>query len=400
MTSPVDTSVKYFSSLMANPPVLGGVAGAGIALFDACLKDGFDVKSVVSLTVSGGVATVAWSGVHSCLKNTVIQIAGVTGALITLNGEQKVTSKPTATSCTFATTAPDGTAAGTITMKMAPLGWAKPFSGTNLGVYQSQATLSPKHLVRVDDTSTTLMRLVGYETMSDVNNGLGPFPTAAQVSGGGYWPKRQSAAATGVPWFIVGDDRMFYFVVSPYGASPTSFAFQSTVRGFGDPIAYKPSGDAYATVLNISAQSAVSSQSDGDFASPNFSTQFSPRSFTGLGTSVGGYSSAYTGSTNASGIATTLGVFPNNVDGALYLSKKFATLSGDGSPRSELPGLRHVPQSVLLSQFTPGDLWPGAGADAGRDFLVVRSTNNTALSSNVSDSTSGIVLFDVTGPWR
>lgn len=399
MTSPVDTSVKFFSSMMANPPVYAGVAGAGIALFDACLKDGFDVKAVVSLVVAGGVATVTWSGVHSAQRDAVILVSGVTGALTALNGEQKVTGKPTTTSCTFATAAADGTASGAITIKMAPLGWAKPFSGTNLAAYQSQSLASPKHLLRVDDTSTTVLRLVGYESMTDINNGLGAFPTAAQFSGGGYWPKRQAASATGVPWILVGDDRFFYFIVCPYGLGPASWSFNSTTRGFGDPIPMKPSGDVFGTVLNVSATSSISSQQDGDFVNPTVSLTYMPRSYTGNGTGVTGYTAAYCGGTNASGLVATLGSFPNTIDGALYLSKKFTTLSSDGTPRAELPGLRHIPQSNTAGQFTVGDLWPGIGSDAGRNFMAFNSTN-TSLSSATNASNTGFAMIDVTGPWR
>jgi hypothetical protein len=402
MTSPVDTSVKFFSSLMANAPVYNGVAGAGIALLDACFKDGFDVKSVASLVVAGGVATVNWAGVHSAQRDAVILVSGVTGSLTALNGEQKVTSKPNATSCTFATAAADGTASGTISIKMAPLGWAKPFSGTNLAAYQSQNLASAKHLLRVDDTSTTLLRVVGYESMTDINSGLGAFPTAAQFSGGGYWPKRQAASATAVPWILVGDDRFFYFIVCPYGPGGSSFTFNSTTRGFGDPVVLKPSGDAYATVLNVSAQSGVASMQDGDFVNPTVSTTYMPRSFTGNGTGVSGYTAAYCGSTNASGLVATLGTFPNNIDGALYLSKKYTALSGDGTPRAELPGLRHIPQNGTGGQFVVGDLWPGVGADAGRNFLAIPSTNtslSSAISTGVAGST-GVAMIDVTGPWR
>lgn len=398
MTSPVDTGVKFFSSMMANAPVLGGAASTGIALLDACLKDGFDTKAA-TITVAGGVATVAWSGTHSCVKESVIQVIGATGSATALNGEQKVTSKPSATSCTFATAVADGVAPGSITIKMAPLGWAKPFSGTNLAVYQSQNILSPKHLLRVDDSSTTLMRVVGYETMSDVNTGIGAFPTNAQVVAGGMWPKRQAASATGVPWILIGDDRIFYLVLSPYGASPTSWAFNSTIRGFGDPIVYKPSGDAYATMLNASTQLAVASAMDGDFANPNVSNMYTPRTFTGLGTAMNHYTSAFTGGGNVSGQFATLGSFPNPIDGALYLSKKFLAVSGDNAPRAEVPGLRHIPQSGVRSAMVPGDIWPGTGLDAGKNFMVLPCTNSS-LSSGEVDGSSGRMMIDVTGPWR
>jgi hypothetical protein len=46
-------------------------------------------------------------------------------------------------------------------------------------------------------------RASGYESMSDVNTGTGPFPTAAQVAGGGYWEKSARPAprrAIGSSW--------------------------------------------------------------------------------------------------------------------------------------------------------------------------------------------------------
>jgi hypothetical protein len=398
MTSPVNTSVKFFSSLMPNAPVLSGAAGAGIAVLDACLKDGFDTKGA-TIAVAGGVATVTWSGVHSAVPESVIQVTGATGAWTALNGEQKVVTKPNATSCTFATAAPDGAVTGTITIKMAPLGWAKPFSGTNLAAYQSQSVLSPKHLLRVDDSSATLMRVVGYESMTDINTGVGAFPSNAQISGGGMWPKRQAASATGVVWFVIGDERMFYFVVVPYASGPTAYAAGSTIRGFGDPIPYKPSGDAYATVLNMYHGTTVSAAGEGDFANPNVSNMYSPRSFTALGAPVAQYANTFTGG-SVSGIQASLGAFPNAIDGALYMAKKFVALSGgDGSPRAEIPGIRHVPQSVSVNQFVPGEVWPGAGSDAGKSMLVVRCTN-AALSTAPTDANTGVLFFDVTGPWR
>jgi hypothetical protein len=397
MTSPVNTSVKFFHSMMANPPVLSGVAGAGIAVLDACLKDGFDTKSA-TIAVAGGVATVTWSGVHSAVPESVIQVTGATGAWTVLNGEQKVVSKLNATSCTFATAAPDGAVTGTITIKMAPLGWAKPFSGTNLAAYQSQHVLSPKHLLRVDDTNATFMRVVGYETMSDINSGLGAFPTAAQFASGGVWPKRQTASATGVVWFVIGDERMFFIVLVPYAVSPTSYSFGTTIRGFGDPIPLKPSGDPYSTVLNMATSTAIDSTGVGDFAKLT-ATTYSPRSFSGLGAAVAQYVNQYTGS-GTSGVQPALGAFPNAIDGALYMSKKFMALSGgDGSPRSDVPGIRHVPQSVSLQQFVPGDTWPGAGSDAGKRMLVVRCTDSS-MGTTPSDSNTGVMFFDVTGPWR
>ena len=175
MTSPVDTSVKYFTSLMSGAPALSGTAGSMIAVLDACLKDGFDQKALTSLTVAGGVATAAYTGAHSAAVDSVVFIAGVTGGpagWAGLNGEQKITGKGAA-SVTFATNLPDGAYTGAATMKMAPLGWLKPFANANLGAYKSNDPASTGMLLRVDDSATTVVRVVGYELMTDINTGVG-----------------------------------------------------------------------------------------------------------------------------------------------------------------------------------------------------------------------------------
>ena len=104
MTSLVDTSVKFFSSTQAGAPVLNGTAGALKALLDACLVDGFGLKSVVSLVVASGVATITVTGGHGFLPDGVMLVAGA--ATAALNGEQKVTAIGTNTA-SFATAVAD-----------------------------------------------------------------------------------------------------------------------------------------------------------------------------------------------------------------------------------------------------------------------------------------------------
>jgi hypothetical protein len=210
MTSVVDTSVKFFTSQMSGAPALPGVAGALIALLDACAKDGFDLKTLTSLTVAGGVATAAYTGTHSAMVDAVVLIAGVTGGpsgWAGLNGEQKITGKPGAASVTFATNLPDGIYTGTITMKMAPLGFAKPFSGVNLAAYRSLDPMSTGMYLRVDDTAAQTARVFGCESMSDINTYAGQFPTNAQMAGGGYWGKSSVANSVPVQWALIGDSR-------------------------------------------------------------------------------------------------------------------------------------------------------------------------------------------------
>ncbi|WP_020723032.1 hypothetical protein [Variovorax atrisoli] len=401
MTSPVDTSVKYFSSLMSGAPALSGTVGTLIALLDACLKDGFDTKTLTALTVASGVATATWSGNHSAQIDSVVSIAGVTGGpsgFAGLNGEQKVVTKPTASSLTFATALPDGTYTGTITMKMAPLGFAKPFSGTNLAGYQSSDPASTKMILRVDDTGTTVARVVGCESMTDINTYAGLFPSALQISGGGYWAKSNNANSTAVQWMLIGDSRAFYLHVCGGYSSSSSFTHGFT-KFFGDTTAFKPGGDGYACALGYSTTSTASSQTDGQPEANTNAQQAFPRAPSGLGTSQLHICAAYTGATTAySGIDTFFGALPNPIDGSLRLSKRYFATGTSVAPRGEAPGLYSTPHSLAFDSFKFNDRVAGSGPLVGKNFLVV-NPSNTNTTSVPNTSNTGATFFDITGPW-
>jgi len=405
MTSVIDTSVKYFTSDMSGAPALSGTVGSLIALLDACLKDGFDTKSLSSLTVAGGVATAAYTGSHSAAIDSVVLIAGVTGGptgFAGLNGEQKITAKaPAGNSVSFATALPDGAYTGTITMKMAPLGWLKVYAGANKAVYKSADPASLGCYLRVDDTGTTVARVVGYESMSDLDTGVGPFPSELQASGGGYWAKSSLANATATQWLISGDGRVFFLTNAVARPSNANY-LASVTRGFGDPITQKPGGDPYACVLNcsISASPTTVAASDGSldrrWDGSNNQT-FAPRTHTGLGSAVAQYARTMTGSgAVASGQDPTLGVFPNEcVDGAIRMSRRAIVQIGFAGIRAFIPGVYHIPQDRLATTFSNFGRFT---ATDGRRFIVML-TSSVTLDTAVS-STFGVVPIDITGPWR
>lgn len=404
MTSPVDTSVKHFLSTMSGAPTLSGTAGSLIALLDAVLVNGFDTKTLTSLTVLAGVATAAFSGSHSAIVDSVIQVAGVTGGPTGYaghNGEQKATAV-SAGVVKYATTLPDGTYTGTITIKMAPAGWTKAFSGTNLAAYKSSDPLSAGHYLRVDDTNAQYARVVGYESMSDINTGTGSFPTTAQMSGGGYWPKSANSNSTPVAWGLAADSRMFYLSTQPGFSSGASLQI-GNIRCFGEPIALRPSGDVFCTTLNYSNNTTVNSMGDACLAATIASRMASPRSYTGLGSGV--LQDLFVWGSNTSGIYSGMdgshGPFPNPADGALYMLKKRMTIGpSNSSPRAELPGLFHLPQTGVWDSIRAGDKVPGTGLMAGRSLVALHGGSATALNTTSNSSNTPVVLVDATGPWR
>ena len=393
MASPVDTTVKHFFRAMSGAPVLNGQAGSMIAVLDACLVTGFDLKAATALTVAGGVATLTFSGTHSASLHAVILVEGVTGPLAGLNGEQKVTHTA-AGQLRFATALADGTAAGTVTFKMAPAGWTKVFSGTNKAVYQSADPTSTKMYVRVDDSfAETHCRLRGFEVMTDIDSGAGLFPTDAQISGGGYMAKAWSSDTTPVPWVLVADARGAYINITPYGASNPSAAAGRTCY-LGDMSPLRPGGDPYAFSLGVSAGPGHT-QATGTCDTGESNGQYFPRSHVGLGVSLNHSVRSDVGSAT-SGMDDTRGVFPSPVDGSLLLSRRFAWEGMYPVPRAYFPGLYTVPQSDVGLYIAPGTVQAGGAPLGGRQLLALGcgASNNTFPSGNI-----GISFIDITGPW-
>ena len=397
MASPVDTSVKFVTENMPGAPTLSGTAGTLISVLDALLVTGFGLRTAVSVVVAGGVATVTLSSdaLNANLLHSVILVDGVAAPMADLNGEQRVTAAST-TTLQFATAVADGTASGTITIKSAPAGWEKLYSGTNKAVYRSTDAQSAKHCLRVDDTGTATARVVGYETMSDVDIGVGPFPTAAQLSGGGYVHKSSSANATAVGYAFAADPRIVYWCPMPgtaWGSADTNTS--SNVRGFGDPIALAPGGDAWATLLSsgISTFDDCSSLSGGE--SETVGALVMARPLSGIGGAVIASAKPYVGGRpKRSGFDNyALGAAPSPVDGALRLSRMYV---GEGTgtqitPRAEVPGVWYLPYNNASSLLPRGTIVQGAD---GRKLLAI------VTGGSVNFTQRGAALIDITGPWR
>lgn len=425
MTSVVDTSVKYFLDTMPGAPVLTGQPGSLIALLDACLINGFDTKTATSLVVAGGVATLAFAGVHSALKDTVVAVSGATGSYTVLNGEQKVTAVAPGL-VKFATAAADGIAAGTITFKMAPVGgWSKPFSGSNVAVYKSTDPMSNGHYMRLDDTglyngppnAPGHCRVQGYETMSDIDTGTGPFPTPAQIGvtpgQGAFWSKKYGAEAgtTPIPWSVFADSRIFYVAPSGYAGQDPGYRnyVQANLQGFGDMKSYRPGGDPYATALSgrRSSADAQSYPEQGSFncSASSYGRLYTPRAYNGLGAGQEGYSFVPAGSGQLSGqMVQAAGPFPSPIDGSLIYSPRYwrrwqITSPGDYALRAEIPGVYCILQSDAYPSLVRGSRVIGTGATAGRTlYCQMDGAETTDPAPN--PTSIGISLIDITGPWR
>lgn len=390
------TTVKYFHSSMPGAPVLSGTAGSLIAVLDACLVDGFGLKTADSVVVSGGIATATFSTGHSFEPDVIALVSGATPS--GLNGEKRVLTTSTNTITFDATGIADGTATGTIAVKLAPAGWAKAFSGTNLAAYRSSDVTGTRMFLRVDDTGTTNARVVGYESMSDVNTGVRAFPLAAQLSGGGYWPKASAAGATARSWTVIADGRGFYLHMHTAASSP---GVSGSIWGFGDFESYK-SGDPFACALwaNSADQASASATSMYSLEYASHTGQGVPgphlaRSFTGLGGSMASQHAAESYFTSAGPAGASLSVnvptYPNGPNNGLLLTRKLLIEPGVAM-RGHVRGALISPQNCH-GAFNWRDKIDGQGGLAGRKLLAVKCGSPAATTSQ------GVVFFDITGPW-
>lgn len=388
--------VKFINNGMRGAPQVSGTAGTLLTAIRAFLLTGFGTVTAISVTVAGGIATASLQAGQSFDKNCVVLVDGATPAA--LNGENRVLTTSNA-SITWATTAADGVATGAITIKVAPVGgWEELFAGTvtNKAVFRSTHPQASGFCLWIDDTGTMAARVRGYESMTDVVTGIGPFPTDAQISGGGYWVKSTAANTNAVRYDMFADARTLISAIAA-GSSGSAASSAAPLRGFGDMLPLRASGDVYSCALSCNGSVATATAypyGSFDYVSSGTDGVYMPRAISGIGSAVQVASATYAGSTSPSGADATLGAFPSQVDGELKYSRRFLPAADGKTPRVDIPAVLHIPQSGVTGSVAPRDILAGAGALAGR-LLMATGTTNTSPGAPV-----GIALVDITGPWR
>lgn len=422
---PTSTAVKFFRSDMAGAPVLSGTVGAAITLLDACLVNGWGLVTLDTLTVTGGVATGAAALGHLFPLRSVVKIEGATPSA--LNGEHRVKSA-TANSFSFEVEGvEDGAATGTITAKLAPLGFEKSFSGGNVAAYRQVAPGSSGFYLRVDDNApgTAGAReayTFGCEEMATLDSHVSRFPTSEQRAGGIVLRKSDTLDAGARLWVLVGDDRAFYLITYARASGRGEIFF------FGDLASYKQ-GDSYSCAIGGRQTPGYT----GTTNMPGIYNHFNrwSRSLTngdgsGLPTDSPWQQTADAGAAAicrylARDVAGAMGSVPaglvSGVPAKLFLASTAAFVLGLGGgmafPNPSDGGLYLSPCAVLSGLALRG-VWPGlydtlhptnafedrsvfenaAGMD-GRAFMF------TALSFASSSTEFGSgAFFDITGPWR
>lgn len=368
-------TVRMFQSTDTGAPTVTGQAGGSnqgiVAMLDAILVNGYN-SATVTITRSGSTATVSHtahgysSSASSPTSARRVKISGA--AQSEYNGEFTITYVDANTYTYTVSGTPASPATGTITSVRAPLGWTTAFTGTNLRAYRpSQGN---QFYLRLDDTGTAQARVVGYESMSDVNTGTNPFPTAAQMSGGLYWGKSTTTDGTARAWIAIGDEKRVYIIIN--ANSGASFG-GGIVMVFGDFRSFK-NGDAYNCSIVGSTLADSTTNNFKAIATTNSygsaTGHYVTRSYTQAGASI-----AMAKGTMACGISTsgsafsTLsalgGTFPDPISGGVNLFKISVVENSLSKWRGDYPGLWDTSQSL-----THADTFSGSGALGGRTFAV------------------------------
>lgn len=267
----------------------------------------------------------------------------------------------------------------------AAAGWAREFLGTNKAVFR--AASGNRMRLRVDDTGSQEARVVGYETMTDVDTGTNPFPTTAQVSGGMYVRKSDTADATVRSWYMVATDLLFHLFIDTGApsADPATAATAARCSGmtFGQFTSYK-AGDTYNTIIIAQVNTGTSVARQGAInASTSFAAvtgHFMPRN---AAATVGSITASkclamlsHHGdqSTIGVGAATTTPAYPDNVSGGLLLTPILVEEANGSSPavRGLLPGLW---APVHINPANHFDTLSGSGGTAGKTFRLFNIGN-------------------------
>jgi hypothetical protein len=419
-----DLTVKYFNSGMTGAPQISNNWGDLVTMLDACLINGFALKAIDTLTCADGIATATIRSGHAYQREQVVQVSGAVQP--EYNGQFRViaTTTTTFTYAVAGTPASPATTATSLSVKVAPLGWEKPFAGTNKAAYRSKNPQSPQNLLLIDNSLKTpsytttwakwanvgivedlsdIDTIVGAQAPYDPNN---PTQNWRQVAAsqwgwhkwyharqGGYESTGDSGGG-GRNWVLIGDDRLFFLFctnAAGYGW------YGRNCYCFGDIVSFKP-GDNYATVLaaddNYSGMGNHWSYPGqygayGLVSSLDFTGKVLLRNHTQLGNPVRfGLSSLNTNNgQQICGRGPT--PFPNGADYSLWLLPTYVRQE-DGHMRGLMPGMLWMPQDRPYSDQTIVDNVVG---QAGKKFLLVRT--------QYSAETEGAqIAFDITGPWR
>ncbi|WP_429053539.1 hypothetical protein [Aeromonas rivipollensis] len=391
--------VKWYASNMQGAPSLGDTsAGALTALLKAVLVTGFGTLTINSLVwdATEGAAKATISGGHAYLQDSVIEVGGASPAAY--NGEHRV-KKVSSTEVWFELDGgnPGSAASGTMTMKVAPLGWTLTHeSGDGMVAIYRPANVSESGNVslRVDNTAfsgwagTTykgyLAKVMMVEDVVDINTYTLIYEHR--------WPATK-AYSTG-NWDLIGDPQLFYFLPA------YAILNRQALYAFGYINSIRP-GDRYHAILihygSTSANDASRSWEYNISSNANYYNDALAFDATTIRIIARSYSQLFgTSGFWLKGLFARFGNgmnTPNGPDNGFYMSADPCMVMETGNHlRGYLPGVI-CPFATVTDWHRKNfaDL-PALNGKLARFLLATYTALGTTAPTMVG--------FDLTGPWR
>lgn len=258
---------KWFSFSNFGAPQFTNSFGALINVLDACLVDGYGNQDVTSIEVADGMAIAKFENSHLLKQFQVVEISGAADS--SLNGEYRILGL-TADTIEFSVNAADQIATGSISCKVASLGWTKVFSGDQKAVYRAKDIAANPYYLRVDNSRDPVYNenyakfakvgilegcshiddfsanQVPYDSANPNKNWIGTGAGTSAINGWAKWYHAVSEVAptsqisdSSAPannekeWMLIGDESSFYLVSTPVSKLHENKYIATYVYGYG-----------------------------------------------------------------------------------------------------------------------------------------------------------------------
>lgn len=358
---------KNFNYLQASASPMAGTTGYLDSILYATLVTGYNSKSVSSISVSSNVATITTSTSHNLTVNDIIVISGANESVF--NDEFRIKAITSSTAFTIDLITANGSATGTITCKIAPLGWTRVYTGTNKSVYRAPA--GTQFYLRVDDTQAQYATVSAYESMTTVDAGTNLIATV-------YWKKSNVSDTATREWYLIGNNKVFYFFTSWH----STYSTQCAGYMFGDINSVK-ANDSYASMLighsvnNPPNPSASQSFSYVTFAisSTYYTGHYLARASTGV---VGGINCFKFSTANGQMGYSNGTIYPNSADNGLHLYPVDVGEVAGPVYRGRMAGL-YVPLEMTNGAFASNDR---SVVINGKTYMAIRVSCNSLVLGN------------------
>lgn len=398
--------VKWYASQMQGAPSLGDTsAGALTALLKAVLVTGFGTLTINSLVwdATEGAAKATIAGGHAYLKDSVIEVSGASPAAY--NGEHRV-QKVSGTEVWFELGGgnPGSAASGTMTMKVAPLGWTQTHeSGDGMvAIYRpTDVSASGNVSLRIDNTTwsgwsgsnsySSLQYLAKVQLVEDVVD-INTYTLIYEHR----WPATQRYSDK--RWDLIGDSQLFYWLPALSNANYQAFYC------FGYLKSVRPGDRYHAVLVHYSVLVATAdthhwASNSGGSGTNNIGTALSTFNDTSQRVMARAHHQLFgTVGWWIKGLFTRFGQglnVPNVADNGFYMSTDpIMVLETGNHLRGYLPGL-----IVPFADVTSWDRKNFANLPA-LPGKIVRFIRPPYQIQTYSADPRSLVGFDLTGPWR